>query len=145
MPKWEKGNKAILEIVKTDNNLNIKPTKTLLNHQYLSCYRQLYYWLKYKNFKWNTIVGVVIHLIWYTGVADSVLLRDKIFWSYPLYPISILVQLMYNICASSRHIQRTYRCVVPHVTFMRVEKELLTLPEHPSSPPVFNGVRITQS
>ena len=42
------------------------------------------------------------------GVADGVLLRDKIFRSYPLYPISILVQLMYIIYASSRHIQHTY-------------------------------------
>ena len=52
---------------------------------------------------------------------------------------------MYIIYASSRHIQHTYRCVVPHVIFILVEQELLTLPEHLRLPQVFNGVRITQS
>ena len=73
------------------------------------------------------------------------------FYGWPLWNICVTndhgyVPLVVNTCRSFPH-SRLITGFVTRLTWWvpLVEQELLTLPEHLSSPPVFSGVRVTRS
>ena len=49
------------------------------------------------------------------------------------------------VCRLITSISYSYRDKLHKMIILLVEQELLTLPEHLSSPPVFSGVRVTRS
>jgi hypothetical protein len=83
-------------------------------------------------------------------------ITSNILWSPPW-----LGWTLWNICITNDHVYVPHvvstswsfphsRLITGFVTRLTgrvslVEQKLITLPEHPSSPPVFNGVRVTRS
>ena len=58
------------------------------------------------------------------------------------FPFNYMLKSKFSL---SRHFEYANEQITYHFWLWLVEQELLTLPEHLSSPPVFSGVRVTRS